>query len=103
MGVPRAVLRLTYRDAIQRACSPEDLMQITRRAVADAKQGDAQARLFFARIMGLDTLRLTVDSALSPPTYRLDALSDGELEVLGRLSDKMLSPPLEGPNDARRS
>jgi hypothetical protein len=92
-GIPRTVLSMTYRDALQRACSPQDLLEITKGAVADAKQGDAHARLFIARIMGLDTLRITVDPALNPPVYHLDALDDSELEVLGQLTTKMLEGP----------
>jgi hypothetical protein len=97
-GLPRAVLHLTYRDAIQRACSAQDLMEITRKAVADAKKGDAHARLFIARIMGLDSLRLTIDPAGAPapvPVYHLGALDDGELAMLGELSAKMLTGPAE--------
>lgn len=73
-------------------------MEITRRAVADAKKGDHYARMFIAKITGLDTLRITVDpGAPGPPipTYRLDVLTDAELEVLGRLSAKMLGGPDE--------
>jgi hypothetical protein len=98
-ATPRVTLRLTYRDAIQRACSPQDVLEITKRAVADAKKGDAHARLFIARIMGLDSLRITVDPAAhpapNPPVYHLDALDDDELAVLGRLSAKMLEGPGE--------
>lgn len=96
-GIPRAVLTLTYRSALEHACSPQDVLEITRRAVTDAKRGDHHARMYIAKIMGLDTLRLTIDpGAPGPyPAYRLDALDDEELALLGRLSDRMLSGPEE--------
>ena len=93
-GIPRLTLHLTYRDALTRACSPQDLLEITRRAVVDAKKGDHYARMYIAKIMGLDSLRITVGPPDSPvPVYNLDALSDTELEVLGRLGSKMISGP----------
>jgi hypothetical protein len=98
-GIPRAVLTLSYRTALEHACSPQDLLEITQRAVADAKRGDHHARMYLAKIMGFDTLRITIDPGAPGgppvPTYRLDALSDDELAVLGRLSAKMIAGPAE--------
>ena len=36
--------RVAWREAFDRACSPDDLEAIVRRAVADAKKGDRHAR-----------------------------------------------------------
>lgn len=86
-----------YRQALERASTPQDLLEITRRAVADAKKGEHFARIFIAKAFGFDRLAITLaphpDSPA--PVYHLDALTDGELETLGRLSAKMLSGPLE--------
>ena len=92
-GIPRAVLSLTYRSALEHACSPQDLLEITKRAVVDAKKGDHFARMFIAKIMGFETLRITVDPAPHPPVYHLDRLDDEELEALGRLGSKMIEGP----------
>lgn len=87
----------TYKDALQRACTPQDLWEITKRAVADAKRGDHYARMFIAKALGFDRLGITL--ALHPdspaPTYRLDSLDDEELGLLDRLADKMLEGPAE--------
>ena len=93
-GIPRARLTLIYKSALKHAVSPQDLLEITQRAVADAKNGDHYARMYIAKIMGLDSLRITIDAAHTP-VYRLDALDGHELEVLGTLGDKMLAGPVE--------
>jgi hypothetical protein len=88
----------TYRQALEHACSPKDLFEITRRAVADAKKGNHYARMYIARILGLDALKVTLTPPPgSPiPAYRLDSLTDSELDVLDVLSAKMLmAPPQE--------
>ena len=100
-GIPRARLTLTYKSALEHACSPQDLLEITKRAVADAKKGDHYARMYIAKIMGLDSLRITVDptSAGAPmPVYNLNALDDEELAVLDQLSNKMMISG-SGPDD----
>jgi hypothetical protein len=51
-----------------------------------------------SRSWSSETLRITVDPsapALNPPAYRLDALDDEEVEVLGQLSAKTIEGPTE--------
>lgn len=93
-----------YRTALERACSPQDLFEITRKAVADAKKGDHYARMYLARVLGLDALKVTLTPQPgSPiPAYRLDLLTPAEMMLLDQLSvlsaKMLMAPPqLEAP------
>jgi hypothetical protein len=58
-GRPRRETERSYLNATMSACTPEDWIQITRKAVEDAKRGSATARRWLSDILiGRDPLAL---------------------------------------------
>jgi hypothetical protein len=101
--VPGATARRvkTYAEAIERSCPPETLARVIAKAVEHALTDSYLAhgaRMFLARTIGIDRIHLYVNSAAPPsiPVYRLDLLTDDELQALDKLSAKM---SIEGGSD----
>jgi hypothetical protein len=70
-GRPRRVAERDYLAALTEECPPETWRAICRRAVADAKVGDAKARDWLARyLLGSPTELPTLSAATSEPERR---------------------------------
>lgn len=62
-GRPRREVERQFLDATLAAVSVEDWSEIVKRAAADAKAGDAKARDWLARVLGIEAARTVPDHA----------------------------------------
>ena len=76
---------------------PRGPVQITKRAVQDAKNGDHFARMYLSKVLGFDRIAVSLEAAPGTPmpTYDLDRLTHEELEMLDQLTAKMIEGPEE--------
>lgn len=75
-GRPRREAERQYLDATLAAVSVEDWTEIVKRAAADAKAGDAKARDWLARVLGIDAARAAPDDAGGGGVTRIVVVED---------------------------
>ena len=87
-GGPRRGVRVDYRDAVNRACTPADLEEVVRALVREAMAGSEQAAaILLERVLGKPRRAEDGATLTLPPLADSDSLSKAASEVVSAAGD----------------